>query len=190
MSQASQASNAKLQKAIAAISIKDVSFESFSSTLLNEFDPQFDSRADSLAYQTRVNVAGFEVIETRYETDNDNSSNTEDNPEPEYALRVSVSLGIRLGEAGKLTRNNTDPAAVALIESKMLAYYDINDNNIIEDQDAIEEFVLQNAAFHVWPYWREFVSSSLQRLSLKKITLPFMKKAQNNSAKSVEAISK
>lgn len=190
MSRASQASNAKLQRAIAAISIKDVSFESFSSTLLNDFDPQFDNRADSLAYQTRVNIAGFDVIETRYEADNEDASNIEIKAEPEYALRVSVSLGIRLGEAGKLTRHNTDPAAVALIESTMLAHYEINDNNIIEDQDAIEEFVLQNAAFHVWPYWREFVSSSLQRLNLKKITLPFMKKAQNTRTKSSEALSK
>src|SRR5690606_20066747 len=131
----------KLQRAIAAITIQDVSFGKFSCELLNDFDPRFDERANSLSYQTRVNVAGFEVIETRYETDGEvEISGALEEEEAEYTLRVSVSLGLRLGEKGKLSRSDADPEAVAIIESTMFAYYDIHDQSILQDSDAIDEF--------------------------------------------------
>src|SRR5690606_962287 len=147
----------------------------------NNFDPRFDDRSELLSYQTRVNVIGFEVIETRYQGNNEDASAELETP-IDYTLRVSVSLGMRLGEKGKLSQAETDPQALAIIEGTMAAYYDIHDKAIIEDTVAIEDFALKNAVFHVWPYWREFASSSLQRLNLKKITLPFMKQASNRNA--------
>jgi hypothetical protein len=39
-------------------------------------------------------------------------------------------------------------------------------------QVALDEFALKNAAFHVWPYWREYIQSTLARMQLPPFSLP------------------
>ena len=41
-------------------------------------------------------------------------------------------------------------------------------------QECIDEFALKNSTIHVWPYWREYLSSICERLNLPKLMLPTM----------------
>ena len=38
--------------------------------------------------------------------------------------------------------------------------------------EALEQFVLHNASFHIWPYWREYLASQCLRMNLAPITAP------------------
>lgn len=40
-------------------------------------------------------------------------------------------------------------------------------------EDAVTAFAEQNVGYHIWPYWREFVSSTCARLSIKNIPVEF-----------------
>jgi hypothetical protein len=42
------------------------------------------------------------------------------------------------------------------------------------DQDDITQFVYWNAVFNVWPYWREYVSSTINRAHLLPYVVPVM----------------
>lgn len=39
-------------------------------------------------------------------------------------------------------------------------------------QEAIDEFAEHNVGFNVWPYWREYASSTATRLGLPSFTIP------------------
>lgn len=177
-----------LQKTQAALQIKDVRFDSYSCELLNDFDPMFDDRVDELTYQTRMQMSQFELIRVDY-FDSEDEQKAESKV-TEFTLKVTVDLGVRLGEKGTLSRDKEEPDVLVLIQGKMSAYYSVLDNSIVEREDALEEFSSQNAPFHIWPYWREFVSSSLSRFNLRKITLPYMKKASNRDqrAKTIQIV--
>lgn len=50
------------------------------------------------------------------------------------------------------------------------------------EQSAIDEFATENASYHVWPYWREYLSSQCLRLNLPKIILPTKQLATNRQS--------
>ena len=76
--------------------------------------------------------------------------------EDELILKVYVRLGTRW----VLPIENDDPEVKAFVEADLL------------ETEAVDEFSLKNASFHVWPYWREFLSSQCERLRLPRVVLP------------------
>jgi hypothetical protein len=63
----------------------------------------------------------------------------------------------------------------AVISGLMVAEYDMRED---PGEDALKEFALRNASYHVWPYWRELLASQCQRMNLPKLVLPAVQFAQ------------
>ncbi|MDN8688491.1 protein-export chaperone SecB, partial [Staphylococcus aureus] len=61
---------------------------------------------------------------------------------------------------------------LAIIEADYMAEYKLK--KVISDE-AVDAFCLKNTGHNVWPYWRELVSTTTQRLGLPNLTLPLQK---------------
>ena len=106
-------------------------------------------------------------------------------------FRVFVDLGYRWGfsadESTNLDKNEeaedesseSDFEELGRIEAKFVAEYEITEEL---SQDCLDAFALNNASYHVWPYWREYVTSSCARMNVPKLVMPTVQPAQNRSA--------
>jgi len=160
-------SNDALQRAIEVLKIDDVFVNTSSCTLIEGFDPKFDARADNLAFQTKNLVHSSEVIEGEIDG------------EPFVIFRVRSDLGVRIACKGQFDEGIEDPEVLAILEAVMYADYKVSDIEILGDQDALNTFALNNAPYHVWPYWREYVTSQLIRMNMPKLVLPMFLRASN-----------
>ena len=152
-----------LQLAIDALTIEDVSIRSMTADMADGYDPKFDPDAEVLNVQLKHVVSSFEVVDVGSE---DQSIEL---------LRVFIDLGVRwvrtaAPDAGEDPDEPSEIAnEVAAIEAVMIADYSMESS---PGEDALEQFAQQNASFHVWPYWREFVSNQCMRMNLPKLVLP------------------
>lgn len=159
-----------LQRAIEALTIEDVSIRSSIARLDEEYEPRFDPQADDLQVEIKQQVAGFQVIRIIGE-----------GMAERQVLRVLVGLGVRWrrsaddpdveDEAEDDVAHDGSSAAgeVALVEAVMVADYSMDPD---PGEDALRQFAEQNASFHVWPYWREYVASQCRRMNLPRFMLP------------------
>lgn len=156
-----------LTKAISSLKFVDVFITNSTSSLSDDFDPKFDARSDRLSFQTKNFVTASAVIEG----------------ESEEGLlqmfRVTSELGIRIICKDDVDEGNPDPEILAQVEATMEADYSITDLSIVEDQEALDAFALKNVSYHVWPYWREYVTSQLMRMNMPKLVLPMLLRATN-----------
>lgn len=158
--------NDALQKAIDVLAIDDVHLRRGSASLADGFEPRYDTALDELK-------VFFKHIVRRYAILQFNNSDAD-----ELSLfRVEVDLGARW------TRPDTDAdgeldadAVVAQVEATMVADYCMSDD---PGEEALGEFARRNASYHVWPYWREFLSLQCLRMNMPKLTLPVMQLASN-----------
>lgn len=141
----------QLQKAIENLVIEDVYQKSSGSFCADGFDPKSYSEMNSLHVQQMHVVHKSETI--RVEDDSE-------------LLRVVVRLGTRWVV---LSDEKSEPDIKAAIESDFIAEYKINSHL---EQECIDEFSLKNVSYHVWPYWREYLSSQCERMRLPRVTLP------------------
>lgn len=104
-------------------------------------------------------------------------------------FRVHLVLGFRWGteteqkdvDESRITSSNdaTDFSEAGRIDAKYVAEYALLSEL---EQECLDEFALHNASYHVWPYWREFILSSCQRMNAPKMMLPMLQMAQNRNA--------
>lgn len=144
--------NKLLQKAIDNLNINDVYLHASRSNCADEFDLQNIAPQDELLVQQMHVVMKSEVISTGENT---------------RLLRIFIRLGTRWI---KPSENESDKESInALIEADFIAEYQMQGEL---EQDCIDEFSLKNASFHVWPYWREYLSSQCEKMRLPRIILP------------------
>lgn len=94
-------------------------------------------------------------------------------------LIASVDLGFRLStlpEEGaeipaELLQEHTGRVVVAYVRAAYMITYAIEDGPALTTAD-IEEFCRVNAIHTAWPFWREFVTSSLSRGGLEAVPVP------------------
>lgn len=151
-----------LRTAQHGLCIDDVALREAHTRLADDYDPKYDSGPATIEY--RCVARRSELIELS-------------NDEHRKVFRVFVDLGIRWvrpaePEKGKVRDGDeaeVDPSVLARIEATFIAEY-----VLVEDltQDALNEFALHNAPWHVWPYWREYVASQCGRLNLTKVAMP------------------
>jgi hypothetical protein len=60
------------------------------------------------------------------------------------------------------------------IVARFRLLYDLGEGGRPDDQD-ITQFVYWNAVFNAWPYWREYVSSTVNRAHLPPYMVPVMR---------------
>ena len=150
--------SAELQKAIDSLQIDDVYVRELSAHCLNDFDPKYENNFEALVVQTKHVVKKSQILEL----DND-----------QQFLRVFLNMGARWIDE----KNEEEATAVkALVEAEFVAEYLMK---APLEQACINEFSLKNASYHVWPYWRELLSSQCDRMHLPRAVLPTVQFASN-----------
>ena len=69
-------------------------------------------------------------------------------------------------------------------QAEISAAFDLSYRLSTEDTfsaEEIEGFGQLNAVFNAWPYWREFVQTSLSRMALPSLTLPLYRMPQGQT---------
>jgi hypothetical protein len=155
-----------LQKAIDSLNIQDVFFVSSILELSDDFEPKYNSDIESLGIQFKHHVKKHLTFEV------------EDGDVKEKIFRVYVELGARW-VIEQDEEKVGEPNVCAIVEGSVVAEYqmlgDLSD-------EALREFALNNASFHVWPYWREYLMSQANRMNLPKTVLPAVQFATNKSS--------
>ena len=152
-----------LQKAIDHLQIHDVYLRSSEARLADGFEPKYDD-LDSVEVQFKHVVTHSNVLELDEGTD-----------AGVQLFRVFVELGTRwLGPVDN--HSDGDERLLAQIDGLMVAEYRMQ---IDPGKDALKEFALKNASFHIWPYWREFLTTQCMRMNLPKLVMPAVQFAQN-----------
>lgn len=141
----------KLQQAIDSLVINDVYLKSTQAECEDDFDPKSADILEALSVQQMHIVRKSEVIQV----DGDSQ-----------LVRIYIRLGARWVSQQE---EDDEPDIQALIEGEFIAEYLVTDPL---EQEAIDEYALKNASYHVWPYWREFLSSQCERLRLPRVVLP------------------
>jgi preprotein translocase subunit SecB len=96
------------------------------------------------------------------------------NATPEIAVEVKTEVGeSRLGCLFTLGTRFEQDAPYELV-AKFRALYSIEGSEPLDPAD-VKQFAYWNALFNVWPYWREYVSSTVNRAHLPQFTVPVIK---------------
>lgn len=162
-----------------ALRIGDVALRESQIRLADDYEPKYDSGTADIQY--RCATQRSELIEL---------SSADD--QHRKVFRVFVDLGIRWVRASEPGKDEVrdgdegeaDPTVLARIEATFVAEYVVTEE---VSQDALNEFALHNAPWHIWPFWREYVASQCGRMNLTKVAMPMQFAAvqpQNENAKS------
>ena len=154
----------ELQIAIDNLRIHDVYLRGIVAQCAGDFDPKHFPDFESLIIQSKHHVKKSAVLE---------SDETGD-----LVLQVFVDLGTRWTDE----KEDDGEAVKAFVEAEFVAEYIMS--NMLE-KSSIDEFCLKNASYHIWPYWRELLSSQCDRMHLPKIVLPTVQLANNQHGNSI-----
>jgi len=160
--------NELLQKAINCLEIQDIYMKSSSSSLAEGPGPKYINEND-LNSELKHKVIQCEIMTLNYKENSDMK-----------IFRVLIDFEARwvihYDVSGK--ENNVDELDIrANIGASFLAEYLLKNN---PGQDALNEFALKNAIYHIWPYWREYLMSQCARMNLPKVTVPAVQFAHSN----------
>lgn len=150
--------SADLQKAIDSLHIKDVYVRDQVASCVGDFDPKYSAEMERLVVQQMHLVNQAQVVELDDKT---------------RLLRVFIRLGTRWVDPDE---ENEELSVRALIEAEFIAEYQMTETL---EQACIDEFSLKNTSYHVWPYWRELLSSQCSRMHLPRLILPTVQLAHN-----------
>lgn len=139
----------QLQQAISGLVIQDVYIKSSQAQCADDFDPK-STGFDTLLVQQMHVVHRNELIEI------DGGGQL-------------VRVYIRLGARWVSPEEHDEPDIKAFVEADFISEYQVTAKL---EQAAIDEFALKNASYHIWPYWRELLSSQCERLRLPRVVLP------------------
>ncbi|MBK1887902.1 MULTISPECIES: hypothetical protein [Marinobacter] len=148
--------NEPLEKAKKGLQFEDVSQSRVDAWVEPKFDPRFGLGGQDCRLQLKHHVVESNLIEIK------------GNESPFDIFRVYIDVGARLVLPG----DKTEERPIAQIEASYRVDYRITETSLIEDKAALDTFALENASYHLWPYWREFVMSQSLRMNLPKIALP------------------
>lgn len=151
-----------LDKAIKALGIREVCLHASKIDVSDDFDPLFPT-LESLSVQFRHGPKSSDIREL----DSDDGKHFR-------ILKVRYECGFRVTPpdlAAEVLKDEKEMSRLVLAEvlAAFNVYYAIEQD---VEPAAIEEFVRRNVGYHVWPYWREYASSTGTRLRLPSFTVP------------------
>jgi len=94
-----------------------------------------------------------------------------------------LNVGIRFSLTG---RKDSEKSKQLLIGAKFELIYTVPPG-IEPSEGEIDAFANTNALLNVWPFWREFVHSSINRMGLPPLTLPLFRMAASSTEKRVRS---
>lgn len=167
---------ALLQQAIDCLKIKDIYLRSSKADLADHFEPKYDPDVESLEVQFKHFVTQSSVLLLEEQGADKGQNGTQ-------LFRVFITLGARWVIPPTKVDTKSGDRVRAEIEVVMMAEYLMQKD---PGQDALKEFALRNASYHIWPFWREYLTTQCMRMNLPKLILPTMQVAQNVQAESDE----
>ncbi len=156
--------SAALQKAIDSLQIQDVYLRELLAHCQPDFDPKYHASEEGLALQTKHFVKQSMVLTI----------------DDQQVLQVFIELGARWVDEKEQEESES---VKVLIEAEFVAEYLMNETL---DKESIDEFSLKNASYHIWPYWRELLTSQCSRMRLPCITIPTIQLAHNRHMEQVQ----
>lgn len=154
-----------LKEAIKSLVIQDIYLRNSNTIVTDRFEPKYHEKQDSFGLQFKHLVEKAEVLEL--ESDQGVKQNL---------LRVFLDVGFRLVDSEIPSEEGAEEEFYVQMEAQYVAEYTM----ISElSKRAIDEFALENVSYHVWPFWREYISSQCTRINLPKIILPTKQLASN-----------
>lgn len=148
--------NKPLERAKKGLQFEDIYQAKVDARLEGKFDPRFNVGVQNYRLQLKHHVIESNLIEIK------------DSEQPVAIFRVYIDVGARL----VLLENEMDEHPIAQIEASYRVDYRVTEPALIDDKAALDAFALENASYHLWPYWREYVMSQSLRMNLPKIALP------------------
>lgn len=143
-----------MQKAKNSLKINDIYLRKLTAECLDGFEPKYDPKLSSYKIQTMHFVEKSQLMQV----------------DEEKLLKVTVSLGVRWFDSeAELVK--------AIIEADFIAEYKMTED-LTEKQ--INAFAKNNVSYHIWPYWRELLTSQTNRMHLPKVVLPTLQLATNS----------
>lgn len=149
--------SAALQKAIDSLQIQDVYLRDLLAHCQPDFDPKYHANDEGLVVQTKHYVKQSLLLTV----------------DDQQMLQVFIELGARWFDEKE---QDEAKAVKVLVEAEYVAEYLLKE---ALDKESIDEFSLKNASYHIWPYWRELLSSQCARMRLPCVTIPTIQLAHN-----------
>jgi len=156
-----------LDKAVEALAIQGVFLRSAEVKCKEGVDLPFLDSELSLTPQHRGGPIGHKVLDAKLQTDLET-----------HTVIYRFSAGTRLVESS--TAATVAPAEVSSesvyfeITAEFTAQYQLRRQiDETEFNAVMEEFGRHNVAYHVWPFWREYVQSVCCRMGIPPIPVPF-----------------
>lgn len=147
-----------LQRAIKGLAVHDVYLKHSEFFTKDGWDPKRPGDT-SLVYQFMTGIEKSEVFGISEEAE----------ASVKNFFAVYIKVGCRLvSESDDLKSDNI----FAQIEACFVSEYFLDKDFDASDEEALTAFAVENASFHVWPYWREYLMSTCTRLNLPKVALP------------------
>ncbi len=156
-----------IQQAAKCLQVRGVFLRECSLEQKSDFDPRLFQ--GELSVQFRVGAEESQVVEMTDEISKEKSK----------VFKVIIGTGLRLIDSSNVTEDNVETGIVATLSAKFSAEYLVRDGSVIP-LEAQEEFAKINAVYHVWPYYREFVQSTLARSGIPLVEVPMFMIPQNN----------
>jgi len=84
----------------------------------------------------------------------------------------TARMGVRIVRAGAVAAEASNDEILMHIEADYDAIYKLREDCEPIKQEDAQNFGERNAPFHVWPFFREHISSAMQKMGLKPLILP------------------
>ncbi|MGM7448387.1 hypothetical protein ACP7H9_07720 [Idiomarina sp. ST20R2A10] len=146
-----------LKQATENLVIQDVYFESINADVLERefFLKNASTSSEQACLQQKFGVKRL----AQEESDN------------KKLVYFTFDAGLRwtLTDDEEASEDDIKQNVLAHIECEIVACYLLK-SDVAEEH--LKEFAFKNSGIHVWPYWREFLTSTCERLRLPRVMMP------------------
>ena len=148
--------------------------------------PPYDAAAVGRVAK-RVTIETIELIGAHF--DREDSRPLDSGPleevTPDVGMWAEWALSANGGRLGCLVsfsatfdheedQGDDGPAGPYYLFARFRLLYDVIDEGEALTKDDLQQFANWNAVFNAWPYWREYLSSTINRAQLPKFLVPVM----------------
>jgi len=147
---------------------------------------ELPSRETGLRVGGAVEIRNIELVFAQFTRSDDDELPSGDPPTdqvPEFGItprwklnKDETTLGVTVGFSTTFpseTEENAEDVPYSVIAAFRLTY-GLPANEHFDDEE-IESFVRWQSVFNVWPYWREYLSSTINRAGLPRLISPVMR---------------
>jgi hypothetical protein len=148
--------------------------------------PAFEAEAVGRVAK-RVSIKTIELVTAHFDREDGGPFDTGPLEEvtPEIGMWAEWALSAQRNRLGCLVNftatfdgddadDDESPAGPYYLLARFRVLYDVDDEDAELTEEDVQQFVQWNAVFNAWPYWREYLSSTINRAQLPRFLVPVM----------------